>query len=52
LLRSPLVRIPLVFLDTSLQLVPTRAAFGLGASLMHPAIVRLLKAYAPSASQS
>ena len=26
----------------------TRAAFGLGASLMQPCIVRLLKAYAPA----
>ena len=40
-------QIPLVFLDTPLGLVLTRAAFGLGASLMQPAIVRLLKAYAP-----
>ena len=42
-----LTQIPLVFLDTPLQLVLTRAAFGLGASLMQPCIVRLLKAYAP-----
>lgn len=43
-----LTQIPLVFLDTPLQLVLTRAAFGLGASLMQPAIIRLLKAYAPA----
>jgi len=42
-----ITQIPLVFLDTPLQLVLTRAAFGLGASLMQPAIVRLLKTYAP-----
>jgi len=41
-------QIPLVFLETPLQLVIARVAFGLGASLMQPAIVRLLKAYAPS----
>lgn len=40
-------QIPLVFLQTPLQLVIARFAFGLGASLMQPAIVRLLKAYAP-----
>jgi len=40
-------QIPLVFLETPLQLVLARAAFGLSASLMQPAIVRLLKAYAP-----
>lgn len=40
-------QIPLVFLQTPLQLVIARVAFGLGASLMQPAIVRLLKAYAP-----
>lgn len=43
-----LTQIPLVFLDTPLQLVLTRAAFGLGASLMQPAIIRLLKTYAPA----
>jgi len=42
-----LTQVPLVFLETPLALVLTRAAFGLGASLMQPAIVRLLKAYAP-----
>jgi MFS family permease len=40
-------QIPLVFLETPLQLVLTRVAFGLSASLMQPAIIRLLKAYAP-----
>jgi MFS family permease len=37
----------LVFVQTPLQLVLARVVFGLGASLMQPAIVRLLKAYAP-----
>lgn len=41
-------QVPLVFLQTPLQLVIARVAFGLGASLMQPAIVRLLKAYAPT----
>ena len=42
-----LTQIPLVVLQTPLQLVMARAAFGLGASLMQPAIIRLLKSYAP-----
>jgi MFS family permease len=42
-----LTQIPLVFLETPLQLVLARVAFGLGASMMQPAIIRLLKAYAP-----
>jgi len=42
-----IAQIPLVFLETPLQLVIARVAFGLGASLMQPAIVKLLKAYAP-----
>ncbi len=44
---AAVTQIPLVFLETPLQLVLTRAAFGLGASLMQPAIVRLLKTHAP-----
>ena len=43
-----LAQLPLLFLDTPLELVLTRAAFGLGASLMQPCIVRLLKAYSPA----
>ena len=42
-----LTQIPLVVLETPLQLVIARAVFGLGASLMQPAIVRLLKNCAP-----
>lgn len=40
-------QVPLVFLETPLQLVIARVGFGLGASLMQPAIVKLLKTYAP-----
>lgn len=47
-----LAQIPLVFLETPLALVIARVAFGLGASLMQPAIVRLLKAYAPRGMDS
>jgi len=43
-----LTQLPLLFLDTPLELVLARAAFGLGASLMQPCIVRLLKLYAPA----
>lgn len=43
-----LTQLPLLFLDTPLELVLARAAFGLGASLMPPCIVRLLKAHAPA----
>jgi len=43
-----LTQLPLLFLDTPLELVLARAAFGLGASLMQPCIVRLLKVYAPA----
>ena len=39
--------VPLLFLHTPLQLVIARAAFGLSAAAMQPAIVRLLKAHAP-----
>ena len=39
--------IPLLFLQTPLQLTLTRIAFGLAASLMLPAIVRLLRSHAP-----
>ncbi len=42
-----LTQLPLLFLQTPLQLVLTRIAFGLSASLMLPAIVRLLRSHAP-----
>ena len=40
--------IPLLFLNTPLQLVLARAAFGLSAAAMQPAIIRLLKRHAPA----
>jgi len=49
---ATLTQIPLLFLETPLELVIARVAFGLGASLMQPAIVRLLKAYAPRGMDS
>lgn len=49
---AALTQIPLVFLNTPLELVIARVAFGLGASLMQPAIVRLLKVHAPSGMDS
>jgi MFS family permease len=49
---ATLTQIPLVFLETPLELVIARVAFGLGGSLMQPAIVRLLKAYAPTGMDS
>jgi len=42
-----LTQLPLLFLQTPLQLTLTRIAFGLTASLMLPAIVRLLRSHAP-----
>jgi MFS family permease len=42
-----LTQLPLLFLQTPLQLTLTRVAFGLSASLMLPAIVRLLRSHAP-----
>jgi MFS family permease len=39
--------VPLLFIETPLQLVLARAAFGLSAGGMQPAIVRLLKKHAP-----
>jgi len=42
-----LTQIPLLFLQTPLQLTLARVAFGLAASLMLPAIVRLLRSHAP-----
>jgi MFS family permease len=40
-------QLPLVVLETPLQLVLARVAFGLSAAAMQPAIVRLLKDHAP-----
>ena len=45
---AALTQLPLLFLQTPLQLVLTRVAFGLSASLMLPAIIRLLKNFAPA----
>ncbi len=42
-----LTQVPLLFLQTPLQLTLARVAFGLAASLMLPAIVRLLRSHAP-----
>jgi len=44
---AALTHVPLLFLQTPLQLVLARAAFGLSAAAMQPAIVRLLKEHAP-----
>lgn len=44
---AALTQLPLIVLQTPLQLVMSRIAFGLCASLMQPAIVRLMKSYAP-----
>ena len=40
--------VPLLFLQTPLHLVLARAAFGLSAAAMQPAIIRLLKKHAPA----
>lgn len=40
--------VPLLFLETPMQLVLARAAFGLSAAAMQPAIIRLLKKHAPA----
>lgn len=44
---AALTHVPLLFLQTPLQLVIARAAFGLSAAAMQPAIFRLLKTHAP-----
>ena len=44
---AALCHVPLIFLQTPLQLVLARAAFGLSAAAMQPAIFRLLKKHAP-----
>ncbi|MGZ8268448.1 MAG: MFS transporter [Burkholderiales bacterium] len=46
-LAAAATHLPLLVLQTPLQLVIARAAFGLSAAAMQPAIVRLLKAHAP-----
>ena len=45
---AALTQLPLPFLQSPLQLVLARVAFGLSASLMLPASIRLLKSYAPA----
>jgi MFS transporter, DHA1 family, multidrug resistance protein len=44
---AAVTHIPLLFLQTPLELVIARALFGVSAAAMQPAIVRLLKAHAP-----
>jgi MFS transporter, DHA1 family, multidrug resistance protein len=44
---AAVTHLPLIFLQTPLQLVLARAAFGLTAAAMQPAIIRLLKDHAP-----
>jgi len=44
---AALTHVPLLVLETPLQLVMARVAFGLGAAGMQPAIMRLLKDHAP-----
>jgi MFS family permease len=44
---AALTQLPLLVLQTPLQLVLSRMAFGLGAAAMQPAILRLLKDHAP-----
>ena len=45
---AALAQIPLLFLQTPLQLVIARAVFGLSAAAMQPSIMRLLKMHAPA----
>ncbi len=45
---AALSHVPLLFIETPLQLVFARAAFGLSAAAMQPAIIRLLKKHAPA----
>jgi MFS transporter, DHA1 family, multidrug resistance protein len=44
---AAITHVPLLLLQTPLQLVIARALFGLSAAAMQPAIVRLLKTHAP-----
>ena len=45
---AALSHVPLLFIETPLQLVLARAGFGLSAAAMQPAIIRLLKRHAPA----
>jgi MFS family permease len=45
---AALCHVPLLFLQTPLELVIARGLFGLSAGAMQPAIVRLLKEHAPA----
>jgi MFS transporter, DHA1 family, multidrug resistance protein len=45
---AAVTHLPLLVLDTPLQLVLSRMAFGVSTAAMQPAIVRLLKEHAPS----
>ena len=45
---AALTHVPLLVLQTPLQLVLARVAFGLSAAAMQPAIIQLLKRHAPS----
>jgi MFS family permease len=44
---AAITHVPLLFLQTPLQLVLARAAFGLSAAAMQPSIIRLLKKHSP-----
>ena len=44
---AAITHVPLLFVQTPLQLAISRVAFGLSAAAMQPAIVRLLKQHAP-----
>jgi MFS family permease len=44
---AAVTHLPLLFIETPLQLVIARVAFGVGAAAMQPAIVRLIKDHAP-----
>jgi DHA1 family multidrug resistance protein-like MFS transporter len=44
---AAVTHVPLLFIETPLQLVIARVAFGISAAAMQPAIVRLLKEHAP-----
>ncbi len=45
---AALSHVPLLFIETPLQLALARAAFGMSAGAMQPAIIRLLKKHAPA----
>jgi MFS family permease len=45
---AAITHVPLLFLQTPLQLVLARAAFGLSAAAMQPSIIRLLKKHSPA----